>query len=151
MDLSTDPRASAFNAADFRDNIRFAMNLGLPNDEESRPIFRWTVLRSYGVSDTGGNPYDFSEEPIETITHDDVSVPAAVEFSAGSVNNGTPVGDFVLVHAVITLLDEDYSLVDGADQVLLGGNTYKVQYVGPPLGLFDVTVYQVFCQSVGES
>ncbi len=154
MDLSSDPRASGFSAAEFRDNIRFAMQLGLPENESERCTFRWTVERTYATADSGGNPYDFAEEPTATVTHADVLVPAAVEFSGGASgggSNGTPVGDFHSGRATITLLDEDYAQIEGADLVLLGGNTYKIKYVGPPLGLFDVTVYQLFCQAVSES
>lgn len=154
MDLSSDPRASSFSASEFRDSIRFAMNMGLPENEAERCTFRWTTERTYATADSGGNPYDFSAEPEETITRDDVLVPAAVEFSGGASGgstNGTGVGTFFPARATITLLDEDYALVEGADQVVLGGNTYRVKYVGPPLGLFDVTVYQVFAQAVSES
>lgn len=154
MDLSSDPRADAFSAAEFRDNIRFAMRMGLPETESERCTFRWTTERTYATADSGGNPYDFGAEPETTVTHADVLVPAAVEFSggvSGGSTNGTGVGTFFPTRATITLLDEDYAEVEGADIVLLGGNTYTVKYVGPPLGLFDVTVYQIFCQAASES
>jgi hypothetical protein len=35
--------------------------------------------------------------------------------------------------------------------VLLGQNTYVVDFVAPPIGLFNVTIYQMYCSARDES
>ena len=149
---STDPRAAGFNAAAFRDAIRFAMKMGLPESTLERITFRWRVKNDYAIEDPEGLPYRFTNAPISTITHADVLIPAAVEFvTRGGFPKGESFGQFDNPKAVITILDEDYALVDSADIILLGGNTYQIDFVAPPIGLFEVTVWQLYCTAVDES
>ena len=152
MASTTDPRASGFDAAAFRDSIQFAMNMGLPQTASERVTFRWTPEKDYAIEDPGGNPYDYTATPTSTNAPADVQVDAAVEFvTRTTLSGGTPVGEFNTPRAVITLLDVDYAEVEGADQVLLGGNTYKVDFIAPPIGLFEVTIYQIHCSAMDES
>lgn len=154
MASTSDARASGFDAATFRDSIQFAMNMGLPETASERCTFRWTPEKDYRIEDPGGNPYDFTatNTPTNTVAPADVQVDAAVEFvSRSTLSQGTALGELNTPRATITLLDVDYALVEGADQVLLGGNTYDVDYVAPPVGLFEVTIYQIHCSAVDES
>lgn len=142
----------AFNPAQFRDVIRTTMIMGLPNATAEKPTFRWRPDRTFTTADPAGAPYDFTASPTTTDAPPDVQIPVAVEFSArpaGSLE--TSIGEFDTSRVIITILDEDYELVRGADEVLLGGNTYDIQFVGPPIGLFEVTVYQVFAIARDES
>jgi hypothetical protein len=149
---TTDSRAAGFDAAGFRSAIRFAMNMGLPNATSERATFKWSTVRTFATADPAGSPYDFSSTPTASVTHADVLIPVAVEFSARPAGSrDTAVGQFDSSRAVLTVLDEDYALVAGADLVLLGQNTYEIQFVGPPVGLFDVTIYQLFCDARDES
>ena len=141
---------AAFNAAAFRRAIRDTMVMGLPNTTAEKPTFKWTMVRDYLVDDPADKPYDWTATPTVTETHVDVQVPCAVEFAAkGSGSNA--IGEFDTSRVILTLLDEDYDEVRGADQVIIGGNTYGVDFVGPPMGLFEVTVYQVYCSAVDET
>lgn len=143
-----------FDAAAFRTNIRFAMTMGLPNTSAEKATFQWTVRRTFNKGDTGGQPFDWSATATATTTHPDVQIPVAVEFGDQG-QDSTNVGTFDMARAIITVLDEDFALIviDGvmADKVLLGGNTFMIDYVAPPLGLFDVTVYQLHCKAPDES
>lgn len=147
----SDPR---FDANAFRTNIRFAMTMGLPNTVAERATFRWTVVRTFAKDDASGAPLDWGTTATTTVTNPDVQVECAVEFGVAAAEN-TNVGTFDTSRAVITVLDEEFALLTVnnvlADRVLLGGNTYEVDYVGPPLGLFDVTVYQIYCKAPDES
>ena len=49
------------------------------------------------------------------------------------------------------MLDVDYADVEGAEWVRLGGNTYDVLFVEPPMGLFDVTIYRIHCAARDET
>lgn len=128
------------------------MNMGLPNATVERATFKWETVRTYTTADPAGNPYDYTATPAATVTHADVSIPVAVEFSARPAGSrDTSVGQFDASRAVITVLDEDYEQVEGADIVMLGENTYEIEFVGPPLGLFDVTIYQIYADARDES
>lgn len=152
MATVNDPRARSFDAARFRDGVKLAMKMGMPEQESEQATFRWTPENEYGSRDAAGRPYSWTAPPSSSVTHEDVIVDVAVEFQRYSSGEGnTSVGEFQTTSVVLTLLDVDYALVEGADKCLLGGNTYKIDYVAPPIGLFDVTVYQIYCRAEDES
>ena len=157
MATTTDPRASGFSAAAFKDAIRFAMNMGLPDDTAERITFRWTPASTFTTSSPAGNPYDFTDTPTSTFSAADVLVNAAVEFtSRASLGENTAIGSFENPRLIVTLLDDEFdTIVDGdlglPDKVLVGGNTYNIDFVAPPVGLFSVTVYQIHCTAVDEA
>lgn len=147
---TTDPRAAGFVASEVRDALRFAMNMGLPETPSERVTFRWSSDKQYNVADNAGNPYDFTATPAVNNSRPDVQIDAAVEFMAATAmvsETGTVFGGFQTPSAVITVLDEDYPSVEGADKVLLGGDTFNVVYVAPPIGLFDMTIYQIHARA----
>lgn len=128
------------------------MEMGLPNATSERATFRWNAASTYEAEDVAHNPFDWTDDPVTETTHPDVQIPVAVEFSArpaGTID--TTVGQFDNARAVITLLDTDYESVRGADEVLLGGNSYTVDFWGPPMGLFEVTIYQVYVTATDEA
>lgn len=152
MASTTDPRAAAFDAAEFRDGIKFAMSMGLPEDESERLTFRWKVDRTYTTSDPSGKPYDYSETPASSTQKDDVQIVAGVKFvTRATSGSGTAVANFDSPRVVVTVLDDDYGSVSDADEIILGGNTYTIDYWEPPQGLFDVTIYNVHASAVDES
>jgi len=148
---TSDSRAAAFNATKFRDGIKFAMNMGLPEDTSERITFRWKTIYEFDIEDNSGNPYDFSSTPQQTFSRPDVQIVAAVEVANDNVPDGTSIGGFNNPTAIITVLDEEYALISDADMVILGGSTYDIMYTAPPIGLFDVTVYQIHAVAVDET
>lgn len=152
MAKTTDSRASAFNAGQFRDAIRFAMTMGLPDSTADRATFKWTPVKTYANSDTGGRPYNLTETAASTTSHSDVQIPVAWQFaSRQGQEEQTSLGQFDTSRVVLTILDEDYTKVTGADHVVMGGNTYDIDFVAPPIGLFEVTVYELYCRARDES
>lgn len=152
MARTTDPRASAFSATAFRDAIRFAMNMGLPDATVDRATFKWTPVKTYTRPDTGGRPYNLTSTPVSTVTHPDVQIPVAWEFAARQgLEEQTAMGEFDPTRIVMTILDEDYAQVQGADTVEMGDNVYIINFVAPPTGLFEVTVYTVYLTARDES
>lgn len=148
---------SAFDASVFRTAIRNAMVMGLPTATEERATFKWKVRRDYEVADSNENPFNWSSTPDVTTTYPDIQVTCAVEFfSKGGDTQGTRVGELDVSRIIITLLDEEWEevLLNGDDNVpdfvQMDDAEYKVLFVGPPIGLFDVTVYQVFIQAIDE-
>jgi hypothetical protein len=133
---------ASFDAQLFRDQIRATMTMGLPEDTAERATFRWNVEKEFAKEDASGHPFDWTSTPTTTVTHADVQVPVAVEFARTSDVAGTAIGNFDMSRVVLTLLDVDHVQVATADEVLLGGNIYDVDFVEPPIGLFTVTVYR---------
>ena len=156
-----DPRQSGFSAAAFRDAIGFAMQMGLPGTESERVTFQWDEVNTYASPDERGEPYSWTDSPTDTTAPADIpaslTVPCAVEFSSRRSSSGdTIIGSFDAASVTLTLLDTQYALITDVDldlpnKVIVDGNTYDIEFWGPPLGLFDVTVYQAYAQARDES
>lgn len=147
----TDPTfLSGFDADAFRSAITSTMEMGLPELESDRITFRWKVEKSFATSDRIGNPYDLSAAPTSVVTHDDVQVPAAIEFVAVAID-GSSIGQFENSKVVATVMDIHFSEIDGADQALIGQSTYNVDFVEPPVGLGPVTIYRIWMTAIDES
>lgn len=143
----------SFSATNFRRNIHFAMNMGLPNVVEERATFRWAPVRSWDKQDPQIQPYSWDAQPTTEVTHDDVQIHVAVDYQRSSGTGGatgTALGEFDTTRAIVTVLDEDYAEIIGATEVLLGGNIYVISFV-QVVGLFDVSVYQLHCKARDES
>lgn len=52
---------------------------------------------------------------------------------------------------VATILDIDYELVKGANQIICGSSSYNIDFVAPSNGLFSVTVYSIHATAIDES
>jgi hypothetical protein len=155
------PLQDGFDATEFRQAIEFAMQMGLPGTESERVTFRWSGSKVFDTPDERGNPYDWTNAPASTESTPDIpasiTVPCAVEFRARrSVSGETIIGSFDVASVVITLLDTQYALLQHdtlglPDQLTVDGNQYDVSFWGPPMGLFNVTVYQMYAQARDES
>lgn len=143
---------TGFDATAFRAAVRATMVMGLPNATADKATFRWTTVETFDVEDPAHNPYDWTDTPATSVAHADVQVPVAVEFAARpAASLDTPVGQFDAARVEITVLDVDYVLIEGANEVLLGENTYDIDFVGPPGGLFGVDVYSIYATARDET
>jgi hypothetical protein len=151
MARSTDPRARGFNATQFRDAIKFAMKMGAPDQTSERVTFRISAEKTFATADAYGNPYDFSASPVTTVPHDDIQVDCAVQFyNATTIARGTSIGDFDTSRVVVTVLDDDFTAIETCDVMIIDTVEYRVNFVEPPVGLFDVTVYNIHGSTVDE-
>jgi hypothetical protein len=139
-----------FNSTVFRNNIKNVMKMGAPNAIEERVTFQWEPEKTYvGKTDPTGRPYDLASATVSTVFKADVQIDCAVEILDRNPT-GTPIGEFNNPRATITVLDVDYESIKGSTIVLIGGNTYTINYV-EPVGLFDVTIFTLHCQAIDES
>lgn len=156
-----DSRENAFNAARFRDGVGFAMKMGIPDTLAERVTFFWDSVKTYTDADTKGEPYNWTDSPTATVSATSVpvslTVPVAVEFFDSKSSSGdTVLGDFDIGRVRVTMLDTAYAQLDDAnldkpDGLTIDGNIYDIDYWGPPVGLFDVTIYSVFASARDES
>lgn len=140
-----------FDADLFRSQIRATMTMGLPGNVADRATFRWRSDTTYSSEDSANKPWLWTESPATNVVHADVQVPVAMEIMRTAEQDGTSVGDFEAVRVILTLLDVDYAQVVGADVVLLGRNVYNIDFLEPPIGLFDVTVYRFHLRAMDET
>lgn len=151
---------SRFSATKFRDGIRFAMEMGFPEDTAQQVTWQWRTERTFSKADSGGEPFTWtSGEVTSTTTVSDLIVDCAVKFNTvGGTSRvgGTGLGIFDTAKIEVTMLDTDWDvlLAHGGrvpDQAVVDNTIYVVQFVAPPVGLFDVTIYQIFLNAIDES
>lgn len=147
-----------FSGDVFRENIRFAMQMGAPTSTTEQVTFYWKREKTYSPQDHKRRPYDFTQSTVTDepgnadIPGGSTTVDCAVEFTPrNSTGTENQVGAFEAPRAVVTLLDEEYATIEGFDYAMIDGTTYNPDYVAPPLGLFDVTVYQVHLTAADEA
>lgn len=143
----TDP---GFNAAEFRDAIHFAMQMGAAPDEAEQVQFGFaSVLTFNGTADGDNVPFD----PAATVTSVApplVHVDCAVEYFDAE-NQPTNFGLMAPTRLAITLLDEEYDQVKEASYVLVHGDRYDYRRTQPPQGLFDVGLYVMHFTAQSET
>lgn len=135
-----------FDAAAFRTAIKTAMVMGSPNTVALKATFQWRKAQTFATQDPAGRPYNLTAPPVTDTTPSQVVLDeVAVEYAVPDAR-GTTVGEIVPRTATVTLLDEQYAQVQGADFVLLSGRTFEITTV-TALALFEVNVYQLHCQA----
>lgn len=153
-----------FNETKFRDAVRAAMQMGMPESDDEKLKWWWKRTRTYEAPDPAGNPYDWtstptSDEPSNPDLDDDdptsdqhLIVDYTWEFSsrpAGSIQ--TIVGEIDNSRMVVTLFDVDWEEVKTADYCTVGNSVYHIQFSGPAQGLFGVTMHTVFLVAEDEA
>lgn len=136
----SDPR---FNADQFVEAIKFAMQMGAPPSESRRLTFHWDPVNTFVNAAPSGLPYGVAQSTATSETHADVQIDCAIDWTPGSsagVSSGTPIGRFDRARMVITIVGDDYDDVQGADTCSLDGKIYDIEEVHVD-GLFTVPVY----------
>lgn len=129
-----------FDSQAFRDGIHFAMQMGLPPAESEQPLFEFPSQLVYtGSADDEDVPFD-PDLTVQRTTPDPVRVPCAVEYfhDEGQLTN---FGLQQPTRIRVTVLDEDYVLIEGCNACIIKGDRYKFRSIEPPGGLFDVGYY----------
>jgi hypothetical protein len=121
-----------FNASVFRTAITDAMTMGLPNSTSERITFVFDEVRTFADESPANNPYDWTSATVTDTAETTLQVPAAIQWGLGTLSD-TTIGQFDASKAVVTLLDTHY----------------VIDSVGPPVGLFDVTVYTLHITARG--
>jgi hypothetical protein len=149
-----------FDGDQFRDSIRFAMQMGTPPEVGKRASF---VFKSTGRTyrkggqelaspprlDRDGKPLDPNVEVINIPPVIKI-VDCAVEVVRADADE-LPVGNFRLTKAVVTLLDEQYDQVKGCRELLFNGDRYLYGYEPEGLGLFDVGINTMIFYATDET
>lgn len=142
----TDP-TGAFDADEFREGIRAAMLMGLPDDEEMRPTFHFPAGTVNDSADPGGKPWDFNQPKSvdSTPAPDPVLVLCAVKVTDGQAGY-TSVGKFLAREAVLSFFEDEWAAANDPvpfNVVFIGAKPYKRAEELEPVGMFEVTTYRV--------
>jgi hypothetical protein len=145
---------AGFDPDFFRSSIRNTMIMGLPQNEDERPIFHFPVT---GYSYPDGTRLDSEGRPIDprvkgapvqkesVRSGSDVDeVACAVDTSLDTSNSSGLVGAYWDTRKQLTVLDTDYAKIADATEVDLSARRYLIQEVSS-VGLGPVTVYQLMC------
>lgn len=149
--MALDARIEGFDGDAFREGIWTAMAVGLPPELEDQPAFvkPAAVVQDANERDTDGVPLDWRQPRSKVGPDTVVQVPCAVEYF-DAMGQAMAFGAISATKVVLTLLDHDYELVKGFSYVVLGGNKYLYDRTEPPLGMVDVTIWRVHCDSDDE-
>lgn len=138
-----------FDGVQFRNAIRFAMQMGVPPDPDKQAVFVFKPTgRTYWKNDVqlvsaprldrDGKPLDPTVE-VRRVEADTKTVDCAVEIVRADAEE-LPVGTFRQTKAVVTVLDEQYEEIRGCIEMVFNGDRYKFGYEPEGLGLFDVGI-----------
>lgn len=138
-----------FDPDEFRDALRFAMNMGAPPDAEQQATFVFPMIPTSTVPvDARGVPYAPGTPVSRTPSKDPVRVPCAIE-DAASESDETGFGSFGQA-IIVTLFDEDFEVVEGFEYVVVGGVRYDYARALVPRGLGPVGIYRLLCTGEGQ-
>jgi hypothetical protein len=149
-----------FDADQFRNAIRFAMQMGTPPDVDKQPVFVFKPTgRSYWKNsvqlgsaprlDRDGKPLDPTIE-VRVVEAATKRVDCAVEIIRADAEE-LPVGTFRQTKAIVTLLDEQYEQVVGCTELVFDGDRYRFGYEPDGLGLFSVGINTMIFYPVEET
>lgn len=159
------PTTSGFNVAfpsdEFRNAIKFAMQMGATPDPAQRPTFVFgrgarTYRKDGAVLDPTTVRKDRDGRPLDpTITWEDapgarVQADCAIEITRADAAE-LPVGNFRPTKATVTLLDVDYAQVKGCRELVYLGDRYAFGYEPEAPGLFDVGVHMLVFYAIEET
>jgi len=154
MAIPKNPKfGSGFNPAKFREAIKSTLEMAAPNATADKAIFKWESVRTFDSNtpvDSSGTPFMMQAEVASVSTHEDVQINVAVEL-VEKAPYGSALGQIDSPRVVLTVLDEDYALIVGANKVLLGANQYEIDFWAPPIGLFGVDIHTAYAHATDET
>lgn len=150
--MAATPSIQGFDADAVRAGLRLAMQVGLPTVTADQPTFFMpTTITPTGsrVLDGQGVPFDPANQPTRSAT-DKRQVPCAIEYSdgPGKIEN---FGVVTPSKVILTLLDEDYTTIQGFSFVVISGQRFNYAFTEPAQGLVDVGVWRIHCRADDES
>lgn len=130
-------KGAGFDATAFAAGIRTAMAMSAPLAEDDRATFYFPKTGTAAIRSADDVPFD------PDVVHDrtgkaPVTVPCAVEYSQPA-DQDTAFGVSRPTRLKVTLLEDDYALVEGCEFMAYGGERYEYRYT-ETVALFDAGV-----------
>ena len=149
-----------FNAAEVRDALHFAMEMGSPNRQVDKATFYFKQAAVWKDSagnvienprlDQDGNPF-WSDLTLTYEGRDpEVVDRVAVDFSIARPEE-LEVGTFRPTRIEVTILDLEWDKVREAIEIsVVGGDRYYISYEKPVVALFDMDVHVLVCYALDK-
>lgn len=156
--------AANFPSQDVRNAFLFAMQMGKPNDvlrqvrfvkkAPGRQYFKGEVEQFQPPAgtlrlDRDGRPLDPEVRIVQT-PDQEVDVDVAIELTEATADE-IPVGNFRPVKATVTLMTQEYALIQGSRELVYNTDRYGFAYELDATGLFDITVHTLIFYALNES
>lgn len=125
------------------------MEFGLPEETAARPTFVFERVDTT-TAEVDGEGVAF--DPDATVT-EGTPVSKQVDCAVEYIDGDGKIESFAVVapsKVKLTLLDDEFALVDGFYYVIIKGQKYYYQRSEPPVSLGTVTVYTIHCRSEDE-
>jgi hypothetical protein len=154
--------SGGFDEATVRTALLNTMLMGMPEVAAQRLTWYWKRAQVFSPDDPAGNPYDWTAPPIvddpgnpvlpDNGVDQSLQVPYALEFSARPAGSATTVlGEIDTSRAIVTMLETDFEKIKTADYAVIDDSRYRIQFDAPPVGLFGLTVWQVYLEAEDAS
>ena len=140
-----------FNQAEVATGLRLALQVGWPQDPSLRPVFmmRGTEPAPVGPEDADGVPFDPSAvDTHPTLTPVSVLMAVEEEERPGVHVDWTQI---IPTRLVLTLIADDYALVEGFDHVLIGSERFYYVREKVPMALVTLGIHQVVVRAEDDS
>jgi len=136
-----DPRGR-FTADKVREKLRFAVEMGLPQDPTNRPTFYFDPPEVSGPTDGNGRPWDpQTATPVSPPTPPK-QVACTIEVREGEKDE-TRFGPFEAQELVLGFFEDEWAEIEGWTRVAIDGRWYRRSYPLTVTTLFDLSFRQV--------
>lgn len=146
---------AAIDTDNLRQVLRQTMVMGLPGTDAEKPTFFWERAVTFTLHDNEDQPWDWTDAPTLTDAPTSQQVICAYEFYSPLGRQGsfqTEVGEFNPTTLVLTMLEDEFSTVNGFSYCTVGPSDKRwyFRFWRPANALNDMTVYQVHCTAEGQ-
>lgn len=153
--------AAQFPEEQFRDAIRNAMRMGMPENDADKLTWRWNRVKTFTPADPAGRPLHWDQpavtddpgNPTGDADDDGVIVDYAIEvnnISSQVDTSFTALGALNFQKIKVTLFDVDFAKVKTADYATIGNVRYEIRLEAPNYALFAVGMHDVFLEASDE-
>ena len=136
-----------FDSDGFREGIRAAMLMSMPNAVAAQPLFHFQDLRAVDIVDSGGEPFDWSATPTGTPPRSSRRVTCLIDPHTKPMPTETTIGPFRLDRANLYFFEDEWAQIQDFVSVDIDQITYDRTELLQPITLFDVTLRSVTVQS----
>lgn len=148
----TDPDLWPDGSGDeFKTDIRAVQQMAMPNIEAKRPTFYFDQADQYAFADSDDQPYDWTDDPVDTTPHTPVQVLCTVDPQAPGGLVATEVGTFAGDRLFLTFFAEEWAQVIGFRKVTIDDIDYAPIRRFPTSAIFDVDQITVEVRALDAS
>lgn len=130
-----------FDADAFRDGIRQAMVMSLPNSVSAQPKFYFPDGRTAEYVDESGSPFNWGDTATQgTAPKAPIQVTCLINPRDKPMATESSIGPFRIEQADLYFFEDEWAKVSEYDRVMINGEMYHRTETLIPVTLFDATL-----------